>query len=120
MEIGRRCATLLTTVAREFEANDVKLVNGNGHGKVRQREEDEDDVDDDPAPAKKKAKNGVKVESTVYVYTGHLADMGILQNKQLDAVKSGSKTTTTQTSRAVSVSSNRSSPAVKGKSKGRK
>lgn len=61
VEIGRRCATLLTTVAREFEANDVKLVNGNGHGKVRQREEDEEDVDDDPAPAKKKAKNGVKV-----------------------------------------------------------
>lgn len=62
VEIGRRCATLLTTVAREFEASDVKLVNGNGHGKVRLREEDEDEVEDDPAPARKKAKNGVKVD----------------------------------------------------------
>lgn len=65
VEIGRRCATLLTTVAREFEASDVKMLNGNGHGKVRPRDEDEDEVDDDPAPAKKKAKNGVKVELMV-------------------------------------------------------
>lgn len=72
VEIGRRCATLLTTVAREFEASDVKLVNGNGHGKVRLREEDEDEVDDDPAPAKKKAKNGVKVEPTDHFYVGHI------------------------------------------------
>lgn len=83
VEIGRRCATLLTTVAREFEANDVKLVNGNGHGKVRQREEDEDDVEDEPAPAKKKAKNGVKVEATVYIYIGHIADIGFCRTRNL-------------------------------------
>jgi len=63
VEIGRRCATLLTTVAREFEAGDGK-VNGNGVGKAKGRnfEEDEMEVDDeDTGPAKKKAKNGVKV-----------------------------------------------------------
>ncbi len=63
VEIGRRCATLLTTVAREFEAGDGK-VNGNGVGKAKGRsfEEDEMEVDDDDTgPAKKKAKNGVKV-----------------------------------------------------------
>lgn len=72
VEIGRRCATLLTTVAREFEASDVKMVNGNGHGKVRLRDEDEDEVEDDPAPAKKKAKNNVKVELMVRIRMGLL------------------------------------------------
>ena len=59
VEIGRRCATLLTTVAREFEADDGKM--SNGVGKVRQREEEEDGLEDEELPAKKKAKNGVKV-----------------------------------------------------------
>lgn len=61
VEIGRRCATLLTTVAREFEASDGKMANGNGTGKVRPRDEEEDELEEDSAPAKKKAKNGVKV-----------------------------------------------------------
>ena len=63
VEIGRRCATLLTTVAREFEAGDGK-VNGNGVGKGKGRnfEDDEMEVDEEETgPAKKKAKNGVKV-----------------------------------------------------------
>ncbi len=119
VEIGRRCATLLTTVAREFEGSDAKLVNGNGHGKIRPREDDEDELDEEAAPVKKKAKNGVKVWLTAHIYVGNIANIGF-QNKQLDVVKSGSKSTTAQTSRAVSVASNGSSPAVKGKSKGRK
>ena len=61
VEIGRRCATLLTTVAREFETNDGKMVNGNGVGKIRPRDEEDDDLEGESAPAKKKAKNGVKV-----------------------------------------------------------
>lgn len=60
VEIGRRCATLLTTVSREFEAADGKTFNGNGVGKGRAREE-EDEVLEEELPAKKKAKNGVKV-----------------------------------------------------------
>ena len=60
MEIGRRCATLLTTVSREFEAADGKAVNGNGVGKGRPREEEDEELEEE-LPAKKKAKNGVKV-----------------------------------------------------------
>lgn len=60
VEIGRRCATLLTTVSREFEAADGKAVNGNGVGKGRPREEEEEEIEEE-LPAKKKAKNGVKV-----------------------------------------------------------
>ncbi|KAL8999532.1 MAG: hypothetical protein Q9169_001620 [Polycauliona sp. 2 TL-2023] len=97
VEISRRCTTLLTTVAREFELTDgTKLTNG--HGKGRAREEEEEEVDEDPAPPKKKAKNGV-------------------HNKQLDAVKNSSKSTTAQTSRASSVASNGVSPKTKGKGK---
>ena len=59
VEIGRRCATLLTTVAREFEEGAGKMVNGNG--KVRAREEEDEEIEEEAAPVKKKAKNGVKV-----------------------------------------------------------
>ena len=62
VEIGRRCATLLTTVSREFEDRDGKLQNGSGGGKGRAREED-DEEEEEVGPAKKKAKNGVKVSS---------------------------------------------------------
>ena len=58
VEIGRRCATLLTTVAREFESSEGRM--SNGINKIRHRDEDEDE-DEDTAPAKKKLKNGVKV-----------------------------------------------------------
>jgi len=58
-EIGRRCATLLTTVAKEFETGDAKMTNGNG--KRAAREEEEEEVEEEEVPAKKKAKNGVKV-----------------------------------------------------------
>ncbi|KAL8907292.1 MAG: hypothetical protein Q9171_005911 [Xanthocarpia ochracea] len=97
VEIGRRCTTLLTTVAREFETADGSKLT-NGHGKGRAREEEEEEVEEAVEPPKKKAKNGVK-------------------NKQLDAVKNGSKSTTAQTSRASSVASNGVSPKTKGKGK---
>ncbi|KAL8800015.1 MAG: hypothetical protein Q9223_007420 [Gallowayella weberi] len=99
VEIGRRCTTLLTTVAREFEVGDTKMTNG--HGKGRPREEDEEEVEEDAAPPpKKKAKNGA-----------------VVKNKQLEVVKNGSKSTTAQTSRASSVASNGVSPKTKGKGK---
>ena len=62
-EISRRCATLISTVVKEFEMNGADgNVNGNGIVKGRQRgDEDEEDEDEDAPPAKKKAKNGVKV-----------------------------------------------------------
>ncbi|KAI9684453.1 MAG: hypothetical protein M1829_002263 [Trizodia sp. TS-e1964] len=96
IEIGRRCTTLLTTVAREFEGDGKLAVNG----KHRQEEEEEDD---EPGPVKKKAKNGVK-------------------NKQLDNVKSAgaSKATSALTSRESSVLSTVSSTAPKAKTKGKK
>jgi len=57
IEVGRRCTTLLTTVAREFETGDGKAPNGH-RGRARdEEEEDEENV----APVKKRAKNGVKV-----------------------------------------------------------
>ncbi|KAK0517117.1 hypothetical protein JMJ35_000272 [Cladonia borealis] len=99
IEIGRRCATLLTTVAREFETEGGKGVNGHAGGRGRAREEEEED-EENVAPVRKKVRNGVK-------------------NKTLDAVKGGSKASSAQTSRAVSVSSN-GTPATKGKGKGRK
>lgn len=67
IEISRRCTTLLTTVAREFEeASAPKGANGASHGKGKR--EPEDDANDEDsvlgmAPAKKKTKNGVKVRS---------------------------------------------------------
>ena len=61
-EIGRRCATLLTTVAKEFENNDGKMTNGNGF-KGRPRDEDEEEIEEVEAPAKKKAKGTAKVRS---------------------------------------------------------
>jgi SWI/SNF-related matrix-associated actin-dependent regulator of chromatin subfamily A member 5 len=59
-EIGRRCATLLTTVTKEFESLEI-TVNGNGTAKGRPRDEEEEELGDEDAPAKKKSKNGVKV-----------------------------------------------------------
>ena len=61
-EISRRCTTLLTTVAREFEPGE-KAVNGNGVGKGK-AQEDEDEEDEDEGPAKKKTKAGVKVSKS--------------------------------------------------------
>ena len=57
VEIQRRCTTLLTTVAREF---DEQGRNGAGSGKGRSRDEEDDD-EESAGPAKKKNKNGVKV-----------------------------------------------------------
>ena len=68
VEIGRRCATLLTTVAREFEEGGGKMVNGNG--KVRPRDEEEEEIEEEAAPVKKKAKNGVKVCSSMSYLRG--------------------------------------------------
>ncbi|KAM3074683.1 chromatin remodeling complex Adenosinetriphosphatase [Clarireedia jacksonii] len=112
IEISRRCTTLLTTVAREFdEPTAAKPANGTANGKAK-RDIDDDENDEDSvlgmAPAKKKSKNGVK-------------------NKALDNVKSaaGSKATSAvPSSRASSVVSKDSSPAPasasKSKPKGRK
>lgn len=110
IEISRRCTTLLTTVAREFE-DTMKATNG-ANGKSKRELEDEENDEDSilgVAPAKKKAKNGVK-------------------NKALDSVKStgASKAgSAAPSSRASSVPSSTSSPAPatssgKNKSKGKK
>ncbi|KAG0645719.1 ISWI chromatin-remodeling complex ATPase ISW2 [Hyphodiscus hymeniophilus] len=109
IEISRRCTTLLTTVAREFEDASGPTKGANGANGKSKREPDDDENDEDSvlgmAPAKKKSRNGVK-------------------NKALDNVKSGagSKATVAASSRASSVMSNASSPAPvpKSKSKGKK
>ncbi|THC96370.1 hypothetical protein EYZ11_004141 [Aspergillus tanneri] len=84
VEIGRRCTTLLNTVAKEFEAGDGKANGESGKGRGR---DDDADNDEDSAPAKKKSKSGAV-------------------NKQVKAVKGGTKANSTSTSRAASVSSN--------------
>ncbi|KAH1838518.1 hypothetical protein KXX43_000541 [Aspergillus fumigatus] len=91
VEIGRRCTTLLNTVAKEFEVG----ANGEaGKGRGRDREEEDEENEEVGAPAKKKSKNGAV-------------------NKQVKAVKSG-KVNSASTSRAASVSS---TTAPKSKSK---
>ena len=115
IEIGRRCTTLLNTIAREFGDPDEKLTNGHGHGKGRGRDRDDsEDVDEDEeeAPAKKKAKNGVVVSLAMLSQKATLTKS---QNKKIKSMKSGtgSKATSPATSRAQSVSS--TAPASKGK-----
>lgn len=63
IEIGRRCTTLLNTVAREFGDLDEKLTNGHasGKGRGRDRDDSEDDDEEVEVPAKKKPKNGAVV-----------------------------------------------------------
>jgi SWI/SNF-related matrix-associated actin-dependent regulator of chromatin subfamily A member 5 len=61
VEIGRRCTTLLNTVAREFEAPDGKANGEGGKGRGRDRDEDDADEEEVEAPAKKKTKNGAVV-----------------------------------------------------------
>jgi SWI/SNF-related matrix-associated actin-dependent regulator of chromatin subfamily A member 5 len=96
IEIGRRCATLLTAVLKEYEDNKTNGIKG------RAREES-DDEDENGTPPKKKTKNNLK-------------------NKPLDSVKGGkgSKASTTQTSRAASVASTASATKTKAKPKGKK
>lgn len=58
VEIGRRCTTLLNTVAKEFEVG----ANGEaGKGRGRDREEEDEENEEVGAPAKKKSKNGAVV-----------------------------------------------------------
>ncbi|KAJ9625023.1 chromatin remodeling complex Adenosinetriphosphatase [Taxawa tesnikishii (nom. ined.)] len=92
-EIGRRCTTLLTTVAREMQELNGDKTNGTAKGKRVVDEEEE--IEEEEVP-KKKAKNGVK-------------------NKALDNVKGGSKSAST--SRAASVVSNASTGTTKGGAK---
>lgn len=55
VEIGRRCTTLLNTVAKEFEPEPK------ANGRVRDRDEDDLENEDVSPPAKKKSKNGAVV-----------------------------------------------------------
>ena len=115
IEIGRRCTTLLNTVAREFGDPEEKLTNGHANGKGRGRDRDDSeemDEDEDEAPAKKKAKNGVVVS---YIETKAAALANESQNKKVRNLKNGtsSKATSPSTSRAQSVSS--TAAAGKGK-----
>ena len=60
VEIGRRCATLLTTVQREYDPEGAG--DGRSHPKKRAAEADEEDGEEE-APSKKKPKVSVKVEA---------------------------------------------------------
>lgn len=63
VEIGRRCTTLLNTVAKEFEVGDGKTNGETGKGRGRVRDE-EDEENEEEAPAKKKSKNGAAVSAS--------------------------------------------------------
>ena len=115
IEIGRRCTTLLTTVSREFEGADGKMANGH---KGRARDEN-DEEEEDVAPAKKRAKNGVKVCAPCERRSVDYANFLAPQNKQLEVVKNGSRASSGQTSRAVSVSSTGTSSKAKAKARRR-
>ncbi|KAJ5415980.1 hypothetical protein PENPOL_c006G04664 [Penicillium polonicum] len=81
VEIGRRCTTLLNTVAKEFEPSE---------GKGRGRDRDEEEEIEEAPPAKKKAKNGAA------------------PTKQVKATKGGSKTASAASSRAPSTAASKS------------
>jgi SWI/SNF-related matrix-associated actin-dependent regulator of chromatin subfamily A member 5 len=57
-EIGRRCATLITTVTREMEGDKPGGGNKENNGK-RAPEEEEEDEDEKDGPAKKKGRVSV-------------------------------------------------------------
>ena len=88
VEISRRCTTLLTTVAREFEDAGAPKSNGTANGKSK-REPDDDENDEDSvlgmAPAKKKSKNSVKVNCP-FICVKHFADY-IIRIKHLTMSK---------------------------------
>jgi len=91
-EIGRRCNTLITTVAKEMaEANGEKLNGSKGKRAADEESSEEEEV----KPTTKKAKGNVK-------------------NKQLDTVKGGSKAASSTSSRAGSVASTGSNGTTKG------
>ncbi len=60
IEISRRCTTLLTTVAREFEEQGKNGASGKGKREVEEDEDDEESIVEEPT--KKKAKNGAAVK----------------------------------------------------------
>ncbi|KAL1978727.1 hypothetical protein VTN31DRAFT_1586 [Thermomyces dupontii] len=98
VEIGRRCTTLLNTIAREFEMADGKANGETSKTRGRDRDDDEEEEEEEEAPAKKKSKSGAV-------------------NKKVKAVKGSSKATSTSTSRAASVSSNTGASKSRSKRK---
>ncbi|KAF2403869.1 hypothetical protein EJ06DRAFT_488799 [Trichodelitschia bisporula] len=107
VEISRRCATLLTTVVREFDTGDSKITNGKR--KVGEEEEDEEEEE----PVKKRAKNGIQNKQ--------LANLkGDSKAGSKASSKGGSKRTSAATSRAESVASSGTPAPSKSKSKSRK
>ena len=116
MEIGRRCTTLLNTVAKEFEPGDGKANGEAGKGRGRGREDEDEEIEEE-APAKKKTKNGAVVCDKPRPLSWIIfANMQSQQNKQVKAVKGGSKSNSASTSRAASVSSN-TAPKSKSRKK---
>ena len=76
VEIGRRCTTLLNTVAKEFEPGDAKTNGDAGKGRGRVRDEEDEENEENEAPAKKKNKNGAVVGDLPWVlYTKFLSNI---------------------------------------------
>ncbi|KAH0115808.1 chromatin remodelling complex ATPase chain ISW1, partial [Aureobasidium melanogenum] len=91
-EIGRRCNTLITTVAKEMAEMNGEKLNGS---KSKRAADEESSEEEEVKPTTKKAKGNVK-------------------NKQLDTVKGGSKAASSTSSRAGSVASTGSNGTTKG------
>lgn len=113
LEISRRCATLLTTVSREFEGGDARITNG----KKRAKEEEEVEEEEEE-PAKKKTK-GSAAKVSICLHGENGGKLTYEQNKQIANVKRESKGGSGSPSRAESVVSNGSVPtkSKKGKKK---
>ena len=118
VEIGRRCTTLLNTVAREFEPSS-KSSGETGKSRGRDRDDDDDvENEEEEAPAKKKARNGAVVSPFYSNMLTTQSSDSHRQNKQVKAVrKSNGNSASTATSRAASISSSNVPPKSKSRKK---
>ena len=83
VEIGRRCTTLLNTVAREFD--EKPATNGDAGGKARGRDRDDEDIEneDEVQPAKKKQKNGTAAVVSISLHLSiHPCSLSFRKSRQ--------------------------------------
>ncbi|CAZ82572.1 unnamed protein product [Tuber melanosporum] len=115
LEISRRCTTLISTVAREFEENGNGVAAAKATAAKKGRDREEEEEEEGPPAKKGKANSGTAKETN-----GKTAKQPP-KNKQVEQTKKGgdSKATSNATSRASSVDSKASAATSVSKSKSR-